>query len=53
MILMTSTTLETELRTFTTAGGAQIFQLPLLVFPGLWGMSTWSWQKARQGRIGS
>jgi glyoxylase-like metal-dependent hydrolase (beta-lactamase superfamily II) len=34
---MISTTLETELATFTTAGGAQIFQLPLLVFPGLWG----------------
>jgi glyoxylase-like metal-dependent hydrolase (beta-lactamase superfamily II) len=36
---MTSTTLETDLRTFTTSGGAQIFQLPLLVFPGLWGYS--------------
>ena len=34
---MASTTLETELRTFTTSAGAEIFQLPLLVFPGLWG----------------
>jgi glyoxylase-like metal-dependent hydrolase (beta-lactamase superfamily II) len=34
---MISATLETQLNTFTTAGGAQIFQLPLLVFPRLWG----------------
>ena len=34
---MSQTTLDLDLRTFTTSGGARIFQLPLLVFPGLWG----------------
>jgi glyoxylase-like metal-dependent hydrolase (beta-lactamase superfamily II) len=34
---MSSTTLNLDIGTFTTSGGSRIFQLPLLVFPGLWG----------------
>src|SRR5512139_258012 len=34
---MTQTALDLDLRRFTTAGGARIFQLPLLAFPGLVG----------------
>lgn len=35
--MTTAPALDLELQTFTSAGGAQIFQIPLLAFPGLWG----------------
>jgi glyoxylase-like metal-dependent hydrolase (beta-lactamase superfamily II) len=34
---MSQTALDLDLRDYTTAGGARIYQLPLLEFPGLWG----------------